>query len=116
MLKLSRRILIVWLVGISLTMSLVAGVCSNDSKRGSSVAKAKARVVLTPLYLRYFEDTDFLELHVDLLVDHTHVVFLPSPERWRRNMPPWAAQRREEIVAEMKRLTRREKIEWRVVD
>jgi hypothetical protein len=116
MMQLSRRILIVWLVGISVTMSLVAGVCRSDSKRGLSMAKAKTRVVLTPLYLRYFEDTDFLELNVELLVGGTYVVFLPSPERWRRTMPPWAAQRREQIIAEIKRLTRREKIEWRVVD
>jgi hypothetical protein len=78
-------------------------------------ARRQTRVIVTPTYLRYIEEGNVFEVDVDLMVDGTRVVYLPGPTRWRRTMPSWAAERRSEIVAEMKRLTKGQKLEWEEV-
>jgi hypothetical protein len=111
--------MLLWTARLALLLVATAkiGECSERHSDESSIgAKRKTRVILTPLYLRYIEDGRVLELAAEVLVDRTYLVYLPTPARWRRTMPEWAAERRDEIVAEMKRLTKADKVRWEEVD
>ena len=42
----------------------------------------------------------------------TALVWFPSPKQWRETMPPWALERRREILSRLRAVARND--EWRV--
>jgi len=71
----------------------------------------KPRIVVEARVLKYFEGKEVVEFQIDRF-PKGRVVYVPGSERWRREMPEWAKQRREEILAEMKRLAKKYEFEW----
>ncbi|WP_203707376.1 hypothetical protein [Asanoa iriomotensis] len=50
-------------------------------------------------YIRYQEPFRHLELGVDPTTDGPDLLYLPTADRWDREMPAWSQGRRDEIVA-----------------
>jgi hypothetical protein len=109
---------VLWIAVLLIAVGLSAkkAGCGHSPTGMAENSRRRTQVIVTPIYLRYIEDGKVLEFNVDSMVDGTRVVFLPSAPRWRRTMPAWAADRRDEIVAEMKRLTKGRKLEWEEFD
>ena len=53
-------------------------------------------------YIRYMEGFNKLELSVEPLTKDPSVIFVPSDEKWKTEMPDWAKERREEILSRIK--------------
>jgi hypothetical protein len=92
----------------------------TSSEVGGGIASARAedgtrRVELGPIGLRYFEGENSLRLTVEMASDRRgayYIVYVWTARTWIREMPEWCRHRREEILAEIKRLTARERIDW----
>lgn len=73
------------------------------------------RVQLGPTGLYYFEGANSLRLTVEMASDRRgayYIVYVWTPSTWVREMPEWCRYRREEILAEIKRLTSDRRIKW----
>ncbi len=53
-------------------------------------------------YVRYMEGFNKLELSVEPLSKDPSVIYVPSQEKWKLEMPEWAKDRRAEILAHIK--------------
>lgn len=76
---------------------------------------APTRVTLAPWQLQYFEEKNTLTLTAEMGSDRQgayFIVYVPTPNWWLRKMPEWSRHRREEILAEIIRLTKNERIKW----
>jgi hypothetical protein len=91
------------LTGTLIIASALGGSCRDQSDKPRIVVEARA--------LKYFEGKRVLEFQIDWF-PKGRMVYVPSPDRWRREMPEWASERREEILAEMKKLAKKYEFEW----
>ena len=89
---------------------------SNDDGQVEVATEHPNRhVTIGPTRLRYFEGTNVLSLVVEMASDRRgplYVVYVPTARSWHRETPEWARERREEIMAEIKRLTSDNRIRW----
>ena len=56
-------------------------------------------------FIRYEEGADSLVLTVEPIMGLSEteaIIYVPTAERWKREMPEWARERREEILARIK--------------
>lgn len=53
-------------------------------------------------YIRYMEGVDKIEIEVEPLQSNTSIVYIPSAEKWKLEMPDWAKNRRDEILGRIK--------------
>lgn len=56
-------------------------------------------------YIKYMEGGNDIEFQVDPGLKEPTVVHVPSPERWKLEMPEWARDRRDEILGRIKEKT-----------
>lgn len=56
-------------------------------------------------YIKYIEGKDSIEFQVDPGLKTPTVIHIPSPERWRSEVPDWARDRRDEILGRIKEKT-----------
>jgi hypothetical protein len=73
------------------------------------------RVELGPTGLRYFEGPNVMELTVEMASDGRgdfYIVYVPTPTTWVREMPPWCRHRRDEVLSEIRKLTKKRRIKW----
>jgi len=87
---------------------LVWWTCSRT--RGVGKVKVNFRII------RYTEADAFIELAWEPLEGKPPVAYVPSPRRWRAEMPDWARDRREEIFAEIKDQTTFMNFTWQEYD
>jgi len=84
-----------------------------DHEKTKSKEGTSAR--LGPTRLQHFEGEKSQIPYTEPAEDkngYYYIVYLPGPERWSRTMPEWAQSRRTDIVMDIKRLTRDERIKW----
>jgi hypothetical protein len=92
-------------VGVVLAFILFR-VCDRDAasmNRGVSGVNA-SRVEISYRRVRYSEASD---RYIDFGYDYDKrqiVVYIPTVDRWKREKPAWAKERRAEIVGEVKRI------------
>jgi hypothetical protein len=114
------RLLVIALVAASIQMARAAYGSNQATDRrppgGDKVRSPGERTVkLGPTRLQYFEGENRLVLYVEPARDKDgfyYIVYVPTPERWVRTMPAWSRHRRDEILIEIKRLTKDERIKW----
>jgi hypothetical protein len=80
--------------------------------RGGGKVEVKFRVI------RYWESSedDPIELGWEPIIGDRPVAYLPSHRRWQAEMPEWARNRRDEIMAEVKRQTAHMDFRWQEYD
>jgi len=62
--------------------------------------------------IRYAEPAGTIALGWEYFPEPPLVAYVPSPRRWRAQMPEWARFRRDEIFPEIQRQTRPWKFKW----
>ena len=67
-------------------------------------------------YIRYTEPEGYFELAWEPIRDADPIAYVPSPRRWREEMPEWAAERRDEIFPEIQEQTRYMEFVWQEYD
>jgi hypothetical protein len=78
-------------------------------------ADAPTHVKLNPTGLYYFEGDNSLRLTAELGEDAKgafYYVYVWTAISWVREMPEWCRHRREEVMAEIRRLTAGRRIKW----
>jgi len=97
----------------------VSRMCSPaPSNGGNEVGKhpdAANRVKLSPAGLYYYEGDNSLRLTAELGSDAKgafYFVYVWTAATWVREMPEWCRHRRDEVLAEIRRLTADRRIEW----
>jgi hypothetical protein len=95
------------------------GACTRPSrsadKEDSVQFEIEKRVELGPTGLRYFEGPNVMELTVEMASDWRgdfYIVYVPTPTTWAREMPPWCRDRRDEVLDDIRRLTKKKRIKW----
>jgi hypothetical protein len=78
---------------------------------GNCSSRAERRVVVEARVLKYYENERLLEFQIDWF-PNGRVVYVPSADRWRKEIASWARERRDEIIATMKELTRAYHFKW----
>jgi hypothetical protein len=63
--------------------------------------------------MKYFEGKNELELQIDPGLKKPSVVHVPSPERWRSEMPAWARDRRDVILERLKSKCSHMHLDWK---
>lgn len=81
-----------------------------------SRSRAPGKVEVRYRVIRYTEPPGFIELGWEPLEGEPPVAYVPSPGRWRAQMPDWARDRRDEIFPEIKRQTEYMKFTWEEYD
>jgi hypothetical protein len=81
-----------------------------------SRSRAPGKVKVNYRVIRYTESDSFIELAWEPLVGKPPVAYVPSPRRWRAEMPDWARDRRDEIFSEIKRQTEYMTFTWQEYD
>ena len=89
-------------------VSLVWWRCSRI--RATGKAKVKWRVI------EYTEPDGVFDLYWEPIMGGQPIAYVPSPRRWREDMPEWAQDRRDEIFPEIKRQTEFMEFNWREFD
>jgi hypothetical protein len=89
----------------------------NDINQESApmAITSEKRVELGPTALEYFENDNALRLTAELGSDDEggfYIVYVPTATSWRREMPGWCRLRRDEILADIRRLTAKQRIRW----
>ena len=64
-------------------------------------------------YIKYMEGKDSIEFQVDPGLKRPSVVYIPTHERWNSELPEWAKNRRDEIIARVKSKCVHMNCEWR---
>lgn len=88
---------------------------------GSEALKTKGRkpgeeafdLLIAFRYIKYMEGDMNLEFKVDPGLKRPSVIYIPSPQRWNRDVPPWARDRREEILSRIRSKTLHLNLEWK---
>jgi len=75
-------------------------------------ATVAGKVTVNFRVIRYTEADDFIELGWEPIEGGPPVAYVPSPRRWREEMPEWASDRRDAIMIEIKRETAYMKFRW----
>ena len=73
------------------------------------------RVTLGPTRLRYFEGENVLTMQAEMASDGGgayYNVYVPTARRWVTKMPEWCRHRRDETMAEIRRLTKDRRVKW----
>jgi ribose 5-phosphate isomerase B len=81
-----------------------------------SSAKAPSEdydVLIAFRYVKYFEGDQDLELQIDPGLKQPSVIHVPSPERWRSEMPDWARDRREVILERLRSKCLHMQLNWK---
>jgi hypothetical protein len=73
--------------------------------------QARTRIIWGVTRLRYFEDDNELQLILEMTT-HYDIVYVPTARRWPQRMPEWARHRRDDIMAEIKRLAVGHPVRW----
>jgi hypothetical protein len=97
----------------------VSRMCSPASSNGGNKlgthSDAYKRVKLSPAGLFYYEGENSVRLTAELGSDAKgafYYVYVWTAASWVREMPEWCRHRREEVMAEIRRLTTDRRIEW----
>lgn len=88
----------------------------EKAKNGKRSTAAQARthdILIAFRYVKYFEGENELELQVDPGLKEPSIIHVPSAERWRSEMPPWARERREEILQRIRSKCAHMQVEWK---
>lgn len=88
---------------------------SNGGKDSGMHRDVATRVKLSPAGLYYYEGNNSLRLTAELGSDSKGAffyVYVWTPATWMREMPEWCRHRREEVLAEIRRLTADRRIKW----
>jgi ribose 5-phosphate isomerase B len=86
----------------------------GTSPKPSTQDPSKAYDVLIAFrYVKYFEGENDLELQIDPGLKKPSVIHVPSPERWRSQMPAWARDRRELILERLKSKCSHMQLDWK---
>jgi hypothetical protein len=91
-----------------LGVASVASLATSCDRRD----RMKRRVVVETRTLKYFEGERSLEFQIDWLDRGRRVVYVPTAERWKAEIPDWARERREEILVAIKTLTKKHNFIW----
>jgi hypothetical protein len=81
----------------------------------SQVSDGGRRVTLSPAGLYYYEGDNSLRLTVEMGSDARgafYYVYVWTATTWIREMPEWCRYRRDEVLAEIRRLTADRRIKW----
>jgi hypothetical protein len=70
-------------------------------------------VLIAFRYVKYFERDHDLELQIDPGLKQPSVIHVPSPERWRSEMPDWARDRRELILERLRSKCSHMQLDWK---
>ena len=85
-----------------------------SSPKASAKAPSDAYDVLIAFrYMKYFEGKNELELQIDPGLKKPSVIHVPSPERWRSEMPAWARDRRDVILERLKSKCSHMHLDWK---
>jgi hypothetical protein len=97
----------------------VSRMCSPAPSNGGNELgmhpDAATRVKLSPAGLYYYEGDNSLRLTAELGSDAKgafYYVYVWTAATWVRQMPEWCRHRREEVLAEIRRLTTDRRIKW----
>lgn len=115
-----KRVIVMAVIAACVQTARLACGCNEgnraiEQRRKMEPPREPTRVKLGPTRLQYFEGENSLVLYTEPARDREgfyYIVYVPTPERWARTMPEWARYRREEILADIKRLTKDERIKW----
>ncbi|MBW1722817.1 MAG: ribose 5-phosphate isomerase B [Deltaproteobacteria bacterium] len=75
----------------------------SSKPRGEAPPSAKYDVMIAFRYLKYFEGDQSLEFRLDPNLKTPSVIHVPSEERWKKELPEWARDRRDEILERLKK-------------
>jgi hypothetical protein len=106
--------------GCFLLVAIIAGrrcglAPSNGGNKVGMHSDAGTRVKLNPTGLYYYEGDNSLRLTAELGEDAKgafYYVHVWTPTTWVREMPEWCRHRREEVMADIRRLTADRRIKW----
>ena len=70
-------------------------------------------VLIAFRYVKYFEGDKDIELQIDPGLKEPSVIHVPSPDRWRAEMPAWARDRREVILERLKSKCSHMQLDWK---
>jgi hypothetical protein len=73
--------------------------------------RPRTRITIGPSGLFYFEDDNVLRLYLEMTPRYD-IVYVPTVRRWPERMPEWARHRRDDIMAEIRRLAVDRPIRW----
>ena len=74
----------------------------RDSKKADKIPDDKYDVLISLRYIIYSEGKDAMEFQVDPGLKHPTIIHIPSEERWKKESPEWARNRRDEILDRLK--------------
>jgi hypothetical protein len=75
----------------------------TSSSADDDGSRPPTRIIWTPVGLRYFEGDNELRLSLEPTPRYD-IVYVPTARRWPAKMPEWARRRRDDIMADIKRL------------
>jgi hypothetical protein len=86
---------------------------AENAKRSTAAPARTYDVLIAFRYVKYFEGENELELQVDPGLKEPSIIHVPSPERWRSEMPSWARERRDEILQRIRSKCAHMQVEWK---
>jgi hypothetical protein len=92
--------------------ALGIGVLWFTCPRSARVGKVEVRYRV----IRYTEPAGHIELGWEPLEGERPVAYVPSPRRWRADMPEWARDRRDNIFTEIRQQTGHMNFRWEEYD
>src|SRR5438105_3754254 len=63
-------------------------------------------------FVTYHELNSILSLEVDVMMEGADIVFVPTAELWHRSAPPFARDRRNEVLARLKGIKWNRELVW----
>ena len=97
-----------WIVFFALAIGSLWWSCRENRPAG--------KVEVNYRVIRYTESAGSIELGWEPIKGEQPIAYVPSHRRWRAEMPDWARDRREEIMAEIKRETAYMNFRWQEYD
>jgi len=92
----------------------IARDAEGAKRKPSAQAPSNAYDVLIAFrYAKYFEGENDLEFQIDPGLKEPSVMHVPSPERWRSEMPAWARDRREVILERLRSKCSHMQLDWK---
>jgi ribose 5-phosphate isomerase B len=98
-----------------------AGKIKSDKNRGKAFVKEGGDktgekewdMLLAFRFVKYIEGKNSIEFNIDPGLKSPTVIHVPSPETWKKEMPDWAVDRRDEILGRLKPKCQHLEPEWR---
>lgn len=60
------------------------------------------KIHLSYRYLSYSIDNNSIELDIESLTDGKSIIYVPNNEKWKKNFPAWANNKKDEIMEDIK--------------